>query len=162
MEKFRSHTSTFPLVEMHSRVSDALKQTRLHAVDAVVSTNGREFWLHNKIDLVRAARKSPSKTLGELQIQELPVLSTTEVKKLGMNLTILKGSQIRKYFPTPQVKAVVTTVINNSSGDRMVVALTNPNGAFRVVGKVWVCPKGGERYRSPGICRAHGKVLRPE
>jgi len=164
MDKLQSHTLTFPLVEGHSRISDALQQVDLYSIDAVVSTDGKEFWLHNKSDLVKAAAQDSSKTLGKFQDHKLPVLSTASIRKLGVDLTSLTDAQVRTYFGNKQVEAIVTSVTSNTAGDRMVVALVNPNGAFKVVGKVWVCPdpNGGERYRSPGICPAHGKVLQPE
>ncbi len=164
MKELKMSALTFPLMEEHSRITDALEQTDLHSIDAVVSTNGKAFWLHNKLDLVEAAKKSPSITLGEFHRHELPVLSPKEVGELGLDLTALAGSQVSKYFPRPDIDVVVTSVISNMAGDRMVVGLVNPRGAFRVVGKVWVCPdpNGGERYRAPGICPAHGVVLQPE
>jgi hypothetical protein len=165
MGKFKAVALTFPLVEERSNINDALKLADRHSIHAVVSTNGTTFWLHNKSDLVNAAKQSPSKTLDDFQNQELSVLNHKEVGKLGLDLTILDESQVRKYFPTPGVDAIVTSVVSNLAGDRMVVALANPDGAFRVVvGKVWVCPhpNGGERYRAPGICSAHGVKLVPE
>lgn len=163
MDRFKTSVLTFPLVEGHTRVSDALEQTDLHSIDAVVSTNGKAFWLHNKPDLVKAAKKNPSKTLGEFQKNKLSVLGATEVGKLGPDLTSLKEAQVRKYFPTPDIDAVVMSVISNVAGDRMVVALANPDGTFKIASKVWVCPhpNGGERYRSPGVCSVHGVKLVP-
>lgn len=164
MTEFKALTLTFPLVEEHSNIDHALQQADQHAIDAVVSTNGKAFWLHNKLDLARIAKTSPSKTLGEIQNHELPVMTAVEIGKLGLDLTIVNESQIRKYFRTSDVDAVVTSVISNRAGDRMVVALANPDGAFVVVGKVWVCPhpNGGERYRSSGICSVHAVELVPE
>jgi hypothetical protein len=164
MDEFKTYALTFPLVEEYTRVSDALEQTNLHSIDAVVSTDGKAFWLHNRLELAVAARNSPSKTLAEFRRHQLPVLNTKQVAELGLDLTVLDKSQIVKYFSKPDIDVVVTSVISDMAGNRMVVGLANPDGIFRVVSKVWVCPdpNGGERYRSPGICPAHGAVLQPE
>jgi hypothetical protein len=159
MDKPKTFPVTFPLFEGYTRVSDALKQAQLNSATAVVSTDGKGFWLHKTFDLAKAAETSPSQILGAFQDQKLPVLSTARASKLGLDLTGLDETQARKVFPTHNIEVVVTSVCKNFSGDRMVVALANPEGAFKIVGKVWVCPKGQEHYSSPGICPTHNVVL---
>jgi hypothetical protein len=158
MAKFDTSALTFPLLEGHTLVSDALNQVKLHSIDAVISTDGKKFWLHSKSDLANA---DPATPLGEIESQALRKLSTADVAGLGFDLTHLKESQVKKYFPSPDDGLVVTSIINNAAGERMVVALANPKGMFKVVSKVWVCPEGGEEYRAPGRCRVHDVALKP-
>jgi hypothetical protein len=158
MTKLNTSALTLPLLEGHTLVSDALKQAKLHSIDAVISTDGKRFWLHSKSDLAKANR---AKTLGELEKRALPKLSAVDVAKLGFDLTNLRSTQVKKYFPSPDVSLVVTSVINNAAGERMVVALANPKGTFKVVSKIWVCPEGREKYRAPGKCRIHNVPLVP-
>jgi hypothetical protein len=156
--KFDTSALIFPLFEGHTLVRDALQQAELHSIEAVISTDGNRFWLHSKPDLAGA---DPSQTLRTFKTHPLSKLTGVQVAELGFDLTNLKEAKVKKYFPSPDVGLVVTSVIQNNAGERMAVALVNPRGMFKVVNKVWVCPEGGETYRSPGKCIVHDVELKP-
>ncbi len=150
---------SFPLVGVHARVADALEEARRKGAAAVVSSDGKEFWLHTIVDL--EAAKHPTKTLQDFQQHPLPVLNAQRALNMGLDLTQLDDDKVRSVFTSADGEAMVTSIGVDFAGDRTVMALTRPDGMFKVVSKVWYCPEDKtERFWSPGICPVHGCELK--
>jgi hypothetical protein len=159
MDRPKALALTFPLLQRHSPVKDALEQARQQSAGAVVSTDGKEFWLHKLSDLTREAEQNRDTPLSSSNGRKVPVLSTAETSNLALDLTKIDEDGINSVFQDTSTDVVITSVVSNFEGDRLVVALTNPRGLFKIAGKVWKCPKDGEKFSSPGKCPKHNMDL---
>jgi hypothetical protein len=146
---------TFPLLEAHSRVSDALERAKFDSAPAIVSTNGSEYWLH---DIALLKKRKPAETLSILQGLAPPNAAKASIP--APVISAYSESAIRSLFPNRKMAVVIASEVHNFAGERMVVAFTNPAGAFYVVGDVWECPKDLRKFSSPGICPTHFVTLR--
>jgi hypothetical protein len=145
---------TLPLLEAHSRVSDAVERAERDSAPAIVSTNGKEFWLHGITEL---RGRQEAETLRALQELEAPNAATATMPDLVFSAQ--SDGAMGNLFPDEGVAAVIASEMYNFAGERMVLAFTNPAGGFYVVRGVWECPKGHERFSSPGICGKHNVPL---
>jgi hypothetical protein len=147
---------SLPLLGTYARVSDALAKAREKRARAVVSSDGKHFWLHPLGELRGLARHRQTATLQSVQEHPLPVLGKGQSSDVKLQLTELAPGKVERAFGPSKAEAIVTSVFHDFEGDRMVTAIIKPDGMFKLVGKVWRCPEDGETFPSPGICPTHG------
>lgn len=153
-------TVALPLFEAQARASEALEEAHVNGAAAVVSTDGTGFWLHQSPELIEAVtRRGPLVTFGELPRRKLSVLSTSQAADYGLDFFHLDEKRAHSVFDAFGDNVLVTSVVSNFAGDRLVMALADPTGASNLVTKKWMCPAGGEAYPYSGICPTHGVPL---
>ena len=163
MQEKKMSAVTLPLVDSGARATETLHQAHVNLAGAVVSTDGKGFWLYDMSDLTAAVgRDGPSVTLKALKGRKLPVLSAAKARDLGLDFFHLDEERVRKVFHKPDEDLVITSVVDNFAGDRLVVALVRPAGNFTIVTKKWVCPIDGVRYPYSGTCPDHNVALDPD
>ncbi len=150
---------SLPLVSDNTTIGEAVRIAHNVNSPVIVATRGNEFWLHQTSDL-KAAAATPltNMTTGKL----IPTLPNDKRGLLGPDLSHIEISRLGGLFDNDDAAAcglVVTSVASDFQGNRTVIALTNEKGLFRVVAKVWVCPKDDEEFRHSGTCPTHGCQL---
>ncbi len=156
MSDERPHSISLPLLGTYARVSDALAQAQAKRAEAVVSSDGKHFWLHPLSELQDLAGRRREATLRAFQEHQLPVLGRGPPSDVILPLTELAREKTERAFGAVRADAIVTSVFHDSEGDRMITAIIKPGGMFKIVSKAWRCPEDNEKFPSPGICPTHG------